>query len=415
MRRSEIARRLVARLATSGSEDRFTLREAGRSETFGATPSSSSGSQSGPASSPASGPVVDVLDPRVYEAVLRGGSAALGETYAQGWWDTDDLTAVLRTLFRRTERSLEWRDAISNRTAAAHRAAAALRRPDQQADRANIRAHYDLSNEFFEVMLDPTMAYSCGIFASEATSLHEASIAKFERVCTQLDLGPADHLVEIGTGWGGFAIYAAQNYGCQVTTTTISGEQFDFAAKRIADAGLTDRISLRSDHYRELPGSYSKLVSIEMIEAVPWWQLDDYFEAVHRLLKPGGLAVIQAITMNDASYERSKRRIDFIRKYIFPGSNLPSVAAMRASATRHDLHMERLTDIGSHYPPTLRAWSRNVVDHRAAISELAPHLDRPHFQRQWQFYLCYCEAAFLERHISVVHAVWSRSGSTNAL
>ena len=267
--------------------------------------------------------------------------------------------------------------------------------------------HYDLSNEFFALMLDPTMAYSCAIFADDHTTLESASIEKFRLVCERLQLQPNDHLLEIGSGWGGLAIFAASNYGCRVTTTTISDEQYDYTEKRIAEAGLANQITVRSDHYRELTGSYDKLVSIEMIEAVPWWELNDYFAAVARLLTPNGRALIQSINMNNASYARSKRHDEFIRHFIFPGSNLPSVNALTGAADRADLRLAELHDIGHHYPPTLRAWAANLDANQATINDVAPHLANERFQRLWNFYLAYCEAAFADGHITDTHTVWT--------
>ena len=355
-----------------------------------------------------------VHDPSAYEQILRGGSSALGRQYALGAWDTNDLTECLRLLLRATRPILAWHDKLARRPTVLMRQSHKVPRPDAARDRDNIRAHYDLSNEFFELMLDPTMAYSCGIFANDNTTLETASISKFERVCNTLNLSEDHHIIEIGTGWAGFAIYAARNRGCRVTTTTISQQQFEYAEKRVADEGLADRITVAREHYRDLHGVYDALVSIEMIEAVPWPELDDYFAMVRRLLAPGAPAVIQAITINEASYERSKRHNDYIKQCIFPGSNLPSLAAMQESAHASDLHLDDLHDIGAHYPPTLRAWGENVRARRNEIAVVAPHLDHDEFRRQWDFYLAYCEAAFLERHISVVQTTWTMRGTASA-
>ncbi len=379
-------------MASRIHHDRLTINDGGSSRIFGSAPR---------------GPEITVVDPSVYEAVLRAGSVALGETYAQGWWDTNDLTECLRVLLRATRPALQRRDRIVRHARFLTDRSANLHHADRTTDQRNVRAHYDLSNEFFALMLDPTMAYSCAIFERPDASLEEGSIAKFERVCRSLDLRPDDHVVEIGSGWGGFAIHAAKHHGCRVTTTTISQEQFDYTEKRIASEGLADRVTVRDEHYRDLDGRYDKLVSIEMIEAVPWWELHDYFACVDRLVRRGGQALIQVITMNDASYERSKRHDDFIKHYIFPGSNIPSISALMESARHTQLRLQRLDDIGAHYPPTLRAWAANIDDNADEIDAVAPHLANQHFRRQWQFYLAYCEAAFLEQHISAAHTLWT--------
>jgi cyclopropane-fatty-acyl-phospholipid synthase len=351
---------------------------------------------------------VHIHDPAVWRTVLTRGSAGLGETYRQGGWDSDDLADLLRLLLlnldrlsRFTNRAIWLRDLVA-------RPARQLRPPSKADDRRNIHAHYDLGNEFFALFLDPTMAYSCGIYESEASSLAEASIAKFDRICRKLNLGPSDHVVEIGGGWGGFALHAASRYGCRVTTTTISARQFDHATRAVGRAGLGGRIAVLNQDYRDLEGQFSHLVSIEMIEAVDWRLYDAFFATCARLLRPDGRAALQCIVIDDREYERAKTRKDFIKQYIFPGGCLPSVTAFAAAATRaSDLRLIDLEDIGPHYARTLADWRHRLEDRRADAHALG--FD-DQFLRMWRFYFAYCEAAFLERRVSDVQVVLARSG-----
>ncbi len=351
---------------------------------------------------------VQVHDPAVYPAVLRRGSIGFAETYASGGWDCDDLVGLVGLLTDALEPVTALQDRIglaSARTADWWRR---LRPPAPSADRRNISAHYDLSNEFFALMLDETMLYSAAVFEDSGMSLADAQRAKLDRLCTKLDLGPHDHLVEIGTGWGGLAIHAARHYGCRVTTTTISSAQFELASKRVAEAGLADRVTVLSDDYRNLTGTYDKLVSVEMIEAVDWRLHDRFFATCARLLRPGGLMALQAITIDDRSYERAKNTSDFVTELIFPGGCIPSVEALTRSLRRATpMVVVDLEDIGRHYAETLRRWRQNVTAHRAAIASLG--LDVP-FVRLWDLYLAYCEGAFLSRHISDVQLVMAMPG-----
>lgn len=350
---------------------------------------------------------VDVHDRRAYAALARRGSVGLGTSYVEGWWDCDDLTGLVRVL----ERNL---DATGARLDALGRVRAPLRSPfkllsgsDRDRDRQDVKAHYDLGNEFFELMLDETMAYSCAFFDDDSVSLATAQRAKLDRLCRKLDLGPRDHVVEIGTGWGSFAVHAAANYGCRVTTTTISDAQYEYAAKRVVDAGLGSLVTVCNQDYRDLAGRYDKLVSIEMIEAVGWRQLDTFFTTCAGLLQPDGLMGLQAIVIEDRSYERSKARDDLIKSLIFPGSFLPSIEAVaRSIVGRTDLRIVDLEDIGRHYAETLRRWRHSVEEGAAQV--VAMGLPE-RFLRLWRMYLSYCEAAFLERHVSDVQVVFARS------
>jgi cyclopropane-fatty-acyl-phospholipid synthase len=350
-----------------------------------------------------------VHDARTYRAVLTGGSAALGHAYLQGWWDVDDLTGFLRLLSREVHRYDPARNGFARTIGRGIDLARSRRKPDKHRDRANIRAHYDLSNEFFALMLDDTMMYSSAYFASSEVTLGEASTEKLDRLCRRMALGPGDHVVEIGTGWGGFAVHAASRYGCRVTTTTISQAQFEFATARVAEASLAHLVDVRHDDYRDLDGTYDKLVSIEMIEAVDWRELDTFFASCEHLLKPDGIMGLQAIVIPAQRYERAKNTEDFIKAFIFPGGCLPSLEAIaRSTAKVTDLTITDVDDFGLHYAETLRRWRSNV---HGRLDELpALGLDES-FQRMWDFYLAYCEAAFDEREISVVQCVLARPGS----
>ncbi len=346
---------------------------------------------------PAAAPVeIVVRDRRFYPAVVGGGSLGAGEAFIRGWWTTDDLTGIVRLLLRNRP-ALEQLDRGWARAAGRLlRIANLLRRNTRRGSRRNIRAHYDLGNEFFALFLDDTLTYSCGLFERPDASLRDASLAKYERVAALAALGPDDHVLEIGTGWGGFAVYAAIRFGCRVTTTTISAEQHRFARERVAAAGLEDRVTVLLQDYRDLTGVYDKLVSIEMIEAVGYEHFGTFFRKCAQLLKPTGRLAVQAITIPDDRYEAARREVDFIKRYIFPGGGLPSPAVLRAAAATTDLRLERADEIGPHYAETLRRWRDNFTRHRGRIAALG--FDEP-FLRMWEFYFSYCEGAFLERAI----------------
>ncbi len=351
---------------------------------------------------------VHVHDPRAYRAVLTGGSAGLGEAYLRGWWDVDDLTGFLRLLSREVHRYEPARNGIAHTAGAIVDKLRARRKQDKHRDRANIAAHYDLSNDFFSLMLDETMMYSSAVFASPEMTLAEASTHKLDLLCRRLELGPEDHVVEIGTGWGGFAVHAAAHYGCRVTTTTISRAQFTHATARVAEAGLAHLVEVRKDDYRDLTGTYDKVVSIEMIEAVDWRELDTFFATCQRLLTPAGVLGLQAIVIPEQRYERAKNTKDFIKAFIFPGGCLPSIESITRSTRRvTDFTLTDLDSYGLHYAETLRRWGANVHAHLDELEELG--LDST-FRRMWDFYLAYCEAAFDEREINVVQCVLARPG-----
>jgi len=340
---------------------------------------------------------IEVRDPAAYSLVLGAGSLGAGEAYMQGLWDSPDLLQTIRLfvlnmdLLRNMDQSGSW----AGRMAA--RAFHLLHRNTLHGARGNIAAHYDLSNDFFKLFLDPTMAYSAGIFTPQTRTLEEASTNKFQHVCQRLQLQPTDHLLEIGTGWGGLALHAARHFGCRVTTTTLSAAQAGHAREWIAREGLSERITVLEKDYRELEGQYDKLVSIEMIEAVGAAYYSDYFARVSALLKPTGLGLIQSITISDQRYAASLGDTDFIKRYIFPGGQLPSnavIASHVASAT--DMQLIGLEDITLDYAHTLHAWRDNF---HAALPQVRRLGFDETFIRMWRYYLCYCEGGFMERVI----------------
>jgi cyclopropane-fatty-acyl-phospholipid synthase len=351
---------------------------------------------------------ITVRDQRFYGAVLRRGSEGLGQSYAAGWWEADDLTGLVRLLLQNLTGPIDLLDRVVPAMSGPLALWQRHRRPTKEADRRNVQAHYDLPGDLFVAMLDETMTYSCAVFDKPDYSLAEAQLAKLDRICRKLDLAPGDQVVEIGTGWGSFALHAAGSYGCRVTTTTVSQAQYDVASRRVEAAGLSDRVRVLGVDYRDLGGRYDKLVSIEMIEAVDWRSHDIFFENCRRLLLPGGLMLLQAIVIADRSYERAKQHDDFIRRFVFPGGCLPSVTAIGNSLTRAtDLRVFDLEDIGMHYATTLRCWLESFEDRWPQIA--ASGLDEK-FRRLWTFYLCYCEAAFAERHLSDVQMVLAGPG-----
>ena len=345
-----------------------------------------------------------VNDPRFWGDVCFGSSIGAGEAYMQHHWACDDLVSLIR-IFIRNRHVLDRMDnGLARLTKPINKLTHLLRRNSRQGSKKNIAAHYDLGNDMFSLFLDETMMYSSGIFENAQATMKDASLAKLDRICKKLDLKPSDRVIEIGTGWGGFAIHAAKHYGCHVTTTTISRQQYEYAKQRVQEQGLQHQITLLLKDYRDLEGRYDKLVSIEMIEAVGHQYMDDYFQKCSSLLRPNGMMLIQAITIADQRYESAKRSVDFIQKYIFPGGFLPSVTAMSASVTQKtDMRLFHLEDIGPHYATTLLRWREQFFSNLEAIRALG-YSDI--FIRMWEFYLCYCEAGFEERVIGNVHALF---------
>jgi cyclopropane-fatty-acyl-phospholipid synthase len=349
---------------------------------------------------------VRVRDPRFYRAAALGGSLAAAEAYIRGQWDADDLCGAMRVLSRNPQ-ALAGIESGGARLLKPWRwIANQLYSNTRAGSRKNIAAHYDLSNEFFALMLDRTMTYSSGVFPRPDATLEEASTEKYDRICRKLQLTARDHVLEIGTGWGGFAEHAVRHYGCRVTTTTISEQQYAYAAERLGRAGVQDRVTLLKSDYRDLHGCFDKLVSVEMIEAVGQKYLPVFFRQCCRLLKPSGMMALQTITIPDCRYAMYRRSVDFIQRYIFPGGFLPSVGAIsQCVGAATDFRFLHVEDFGSHYAETLLRWQGNIARNLGRIRSLG--FDE-RFLRTWHYYLCYCEAGFRERDIGVCQLLLAR-------
>ncbi|GGY81844.1 SAM-dependent methyltransferase [Marinobacter zhanjiangensis] len=349
---------------------------------------------------------LDVHDHSVWRDLLTGGGVGAAEAFVAGDWSTPDLTALLRFFTRNVDTMNAFEDRFSWLTKPALKGLHWLNRNTRDGSRKNISAHYDLGNDLFSLFLDPTMMYSSAVYPREDATLDEAATYKLDLICRKLDLQPDDRVIEIGTGWGGFALHAAKYYDCHVTTTTISEEQLALARAKVRQEGLEDRITLLFDDYRDLEGQFDKLVSIEMIEAVGPQFLDSYLSQISALLKPDGLALIQAITMPEQRYQRALKNVDFIQRYIFPGSFIPSFGAILESVRAEtDMVMTHAEDFGFHYARTLRDWSDRF---HASAGELKARGYNDDFRRLWHFYFAYCEAGFHERAIGVNQILLAR-------
>ncbi|KAB0498584.1 SAM-dependent methyltransferase [Pseudomonas vancouverensis] len=394
-----LLRRGVLRQLTHLKQGQLVLIEDGERHVFGA------------AGSPLLGEI-HVIDPAAWGLVASNGSVGAGEAFIHGYWTSPDLTAVVRVFVS----NLEVLDALEGGLAKLGRplvqALHWLNRNTRKGSQKNIAAHYDLGNDLFEQFLDPTMMYSAAQFLHADDSLEQAQLNKLERICQKLALKPTDHLLEIGTGWGSMALYAAQHYGCRVTTTTLSREQYAFTARRISDLGLQERVTLLLEDYRDLTGQYDKLVSIEMIEAVGHRFLPTYFKQCAHLLKSDGLMLLQAITIREQRYEQAKSSVDFIQRYIFPGGALPCVQKMLEVVSRDtDMNLLHMEDFGLHYARTLRLWHENFRRAQGRLTELG--YDEC-FLRLWEFYLCYCEGGFLERTIGTAQLLLAKPSAITA-
>jgi len=352
-----------------------------------------------------------VHHPRFYRDAVLGGHLGAAEGYIHGLWDCDDLTALVRTFARNLALS-DQMDKLSVRIGGALlKLGHALKRNTLSGSRGNIAAHYDLGNDFFELLLDPTLCYSCAVFESPEVSLMDAQVAKLDRLIDKLGLDADQHLLEIGTGWGALAVRAAQRTGCRVTTTTLSQQQYDHARKLIDDNQLADRVALLKRDYRELDGQYDKLVSVEMIEAVGHQFYGQFFEACGRLLKPTGRGVIQTITIPDDRYIAARRCVDFIKKYVFPGSCIPSLGILRGALARSsDLTLTHFESFGTHYAATLKHWADNLNDNRERILQRGYPRE---LLRLWDFYLAYCEGGFIEENIGLAQFEVRQPGCTD--
>ena len=348
---------------------------------------------------------IEVQNPRMYMDIAAKGLNGSADAFIKGWWTCDNLTNLVRIFTRNRDTANKFESGIANLAIWALKLSHSCRRNNLKESLRNIHAHYDLGNEFFSTFLDDTRMYSCAIFTKPESSLHEASITKIDRICKKLNLSPADHLLEIGTGWGGFALYAAKNYGCRITSTTISQEQFIFSENLIKKNGLQDQVTILKKDFRELEGQFDKLVSIEMIEAIGHRLYKTFFQKCGQLLKPEGLLAIQAITITDNLFHESKDFIDFIKQYIFPGSCIPSISALCSAASSSDIKLFHLEDITPHYARTLKEWRTNFLQNKSRVKNLG--LTNP-FIRLWLFYLCYCEGGFIERQIGNVQMVFTK-------
>ena len=355
---------------------------------------------------------IRVHNSRFYSDVVLAGTLGSGEAYINGHWQCDNLTDLVRLMVFNRDLMNDVDSGWSRVSAPLFKFVHWLNRNDKSGAQRNIAAHYDLGNEFFALFLDETMAYSCGIFPNQHASLLQASTAKFDAVCSKLDLKPGQRLLEIGTGWGGLAIHAAQHYGCHVTTTTISRAQYEFSKERIARAGLNDQVTLLLEDYRDLKGKYDALASIEMIEAVGHEYLDTYFRQCSQLLNPNGAMLLQAISIQDQFYHQARRSVDFIKRFIFPGSFIPSVGVILASVARvTDMKVYHLEDIGPHYARTLKLWRERFTARLGDVRSLGyPET----FIRMWEFYLSYCEGGFEERQLGNVQMLLTKPRSRRA-
>ncbi|MFV5595048.1 class I SAM-dependent methyltransferase [Acinetobacter junii] len=350
---------------------------------------------------------IDIHNKELIDLIFKNGVLGAAEGYIRGYWSSEHLVEVIQILARnRHVLDKINHNVISQASQLVLKAWYKTRKNSLSGSRKNIAEHYDLSNDFFKLFLDSSMMYSSAVYKHKDMTLEEASDYKKELICQKLQLKPMDHLVEIGSGWGGFAIYAAQHYGCKVTTITISQAQYDEATKRIADAGLSHRVNVQLKDYRLLEGKFDKLVSIEMIEAVGEQYLSTYFNKCRSLLKPNGLGLIQAITIEDARYKKALNTVDYIKRYIFPGSFIPCISVLTQAASEQQLRLKHLEDIGLSYAETIHQWRERFLNAKEQV--LALGFDE-NFIRMWDFYLCYCEGGFKEGVISDVHLLFEAS------
>jgi len=393
-----LLRALLLKVLSKASEGHFVLKENGTIIAEVGSPSADLQAEA------------DVLDQRAYERALLGGNTAAGEAYVDGWWTSPDITQVTR-FFSRNLSMMDYWDSRFGWLLKPFKTMRYLRRLNSKRQaKKNILAHYDLGDELYQTFLDPKMQYSSAIFDEEGNSLEEAQVNKLTRICDQLKLREDDHLLEVGSGWGGLAIFAAENYGCQVTTTTISDNQYRYAKNKIDAAGLSNKINLLSDDYRLLQGKFEKVVSVEMIEAVGKKYLSGYFQKLNDLLKPGGLLMLQAITIADQRLKSYSSNEDFIQKHIFPGGFLPSVYLIsKILADSTELVMRDFRDIGLDYSKTLSHWHKNLLEKKEALNQLG-YDDQ--FYNLWTYYLGYCEGGFLERRISASQMLMSKAPHT---
>lgn len=378
------AKRQVLNLLSGLQNGRLVIEDSGEVFSFGVAGKSLSA-------------CLTVVHPSAYRAILFGGSIGAAESFMLGAWTSPNLVNLMRLMAA----NIQWLNRLDKSGAFTKRLANGiyhwLNRNSERRAQQNIAAHYDLSNDFFELFLSGDMMYSAALFPHSGATLEEASQHKLAQICEQLCLTESDHLLEIGGGWGGLAIYAAQHHGCRVTTATISRQQFEYTQQRVVEAGLQHQVEVILEDYRRLRGRYDKLVSIEMLEAVGHQYYSRYFDACCRLLKPDGLMFLQVITIPDQRYESARKSVDFIQRYIFPGGSLPGQHVIAECLAKHtDLQVVAMRDIGLHYAETLRHWRQRFLARIDAVSALG--FDEV-FRRMWEYYLCYCEGGFRERVI----------------
>ena len=397
-KRIALIRSLLLKVLSKASEGHFVLKENGHVVAEVGDPAAELRAEA------------NVRDQRAYVRALLGGNTAAGEAYVDGWWTSPDITQVTR-FFSRNLAMMDYWDSRFGLFLKPFKTVRYLKRLNSKGQaKRNILAHYDLGNDLYEAFLDPKMQYSSALYASKEISLEEAQVKKLTRICEQLELKETDHLLEVGSGWGGLAIFAAKNYGCRVTTTTISDEQFAYAKNRIDSEGLSEQINLLSKDYRSLEGTYEKVVSVEMIEAVGRKYLSGYFTKLNDLLKPSGLLMLQAITIADQRYKSYRNSEDFIQKHIFPGGFLPSLFLISKIITNStELILRDVKDIGLDYAKTLAHWHENFIDKKQFLKQIG-YDDR--FYNLWSYYLGYCEGGFLERRISASQILVSKAPHT---
>ncbi|MGY8762210.1 MAG: class I SAM-dependent methyltransferase [Nitrospinaceae bacterium] len=349
---------------------------------------------------------INVLSNEMYSEIAAKGLNGAAEAFVKGLWSSDDLTRLIRIFVRNREAANQIEGGIAKLATGLFYLQHSLKRNNHKGSLRNISAHYDLGNDLFETFLDNTKMYSCAIFENENSSLEQASINKIERICKKLELSSNDHVLEIGTGWGGFAIFAAKNFGCKITTTTISQKQYEYTLEKVKALGLQDKISVLKKDYRDLTGKYNKLVSIEMIEAVGHHYYHDFFRKCNQLLIPDGRMLLQSIIITDYLYEEAKQFSDFIKTYIFPGSCIPSISKLcESSAKATDMRLFHLEDITPHYAKTLNHWRSYFMNNVQKIRDLGFSEE---FIRLWNFYFCYCEGGFIERQIGAVQMLFTK-------
>jgi cyclopropane-fatty-acyl-phospholipid synthase len=349
---------------------------------------------------------INVLSNEMYSEIAAKGLNGAAEAFVKGLWSSDDLTRLIRIFVRNREAANQIEGGLAKLATGLFYLQHSLKRNNHKGSLRNISAHYDLGNDLFETFLDNTKMYSCAIFENENSSLEQASINKIERICKKLELSSNDHVLEIGTGWGGFAIFAAKNFGCKITTTTISQKQYEYTLEKVKALGLQDKISVLKKDYRDLTGKYNKLVSIEMIEAVGHHYYHDFFRKCNQLLTPDGRMLLQSIIITDYLYEEAKQFSDFIKTYIFPGSCIPSISKLcESSAKATDMRLFHLEDITPHYAKTLNHWRSYFMNNVQKIRDLGFSEE---FIRLWNFYFCYCEGGFIERQIGAVQMLFTK-------